>query len=188
MTIDIGFIEGGELDKPEQFLSVGRFYNLAQVLGIVVEHAHNIDNEQMKEWMAPFIEYVGQDRMHSEEQFAKYCAFTTSVAAALQTRDDVEISEVELDTLRAEPGDFHEDVRAFLGRLILSGEATAPEQADQITSFVGVSCALIAAMKKNEADKPDVIEALDAAFEDMGKLGGYCEASVENKRPFGFSP
>ena len=199
MGIDVGFCAGETLGEDEELVdmqplaSVPEFFNMAQLLGMIMEPIRNIDQQEITEAMTTFDTYINEDRPGAEQQFTRYCEFTSQALKAMMQQMQEKASGEEPvnlteDNFNVDPDDFHPDVRAFLGKFALSDRVIAPTLARSISPFAGLACGMFSAWRSQvETDQPELADALGNAYECMETIGNYCDRSVDEERFFCFS-
>lgn len=111
--------EGETHDSIETLFNVPDFYTFADGLGNVIDAFYEQQGESILPYQQTFREYIGENRDQWEAAFARFCAENNELAAMVDEDRLAEIGIAEASLLRAEPEEFHADVRALLGRFFL---------------------------------------------------------------------
>lgn len=199
MGIDYGTVDPatGDFEHADRFASVGGFYHLVHVMSHfrpmlwgMREHGEELRQmiDSLDEWLAGF---VGPRREESEAAFARYCAFTTSVADEMKNDPERQLlNPATLDHMYADPSMFDAEVCALFGRMIMLEEPIEPDDAGWFSNYGGAFGGLFkgAMAEMRRGGDEESAAAVGAALATLEPLRDFAERCANEGKAMVFSP
>jgi hypothetical protein len=193
MSVEIGFYdkEEGEFEELEPLFNTPGLFAFAKALTFSMEHIR-IRNEEptCARGYDAFYKYLNERRDIGEGAFTKFCEGIARIQTEMYGEGEVEKA---YDMATGGPvrqprvEDYDPDVRAFLGRLILSGEIVDENTAELVFWALFWPASIIKVHRDNmEAEDHEALPAYNFAWESMHKIAEYAEAAYTGGRSFGF--
>lgn len=190
MNIQIGFYNerANKIERPEDLIISAEFLILAEMLSILMEALKEIKDPTMSEIKDKFYSYINDGRKENEKLFANHCKNSRKYYEKMKKKlkDNEEFNEDEF--VLPDAKDFHSDIRAFIGKLILNNtKEITPSVAEDIIPFLGLFSVLLKHyMKECENENQDLYEAFEVSFNIINTIGEYCDAAITKKKSFSF--
>ena len=177
--------ETGETDEREVLLTTPQTIAVARILSSIFPEIQNIENPEIQFLAEGLFEYIHADSELHERSFAAFC----EEVAAEMARSGDETSTInspeenESGFAGLDPMNFNHDVRAFLGRLLLSEEIVTPAQANQMSPFLGLICGLLSQYETEaRRTQPELATPFRFAYRAMSMIAKTCDFALEQSR------
>lgn len=171
LHIEIIAPDTGQPAAREAILSGAQMIALARILNVVLPEVRGLEQ--------PEIQYLAnclQDyhRVDSDLHDRQFLAFYDDAIAAENPNAAGAQSPIA-DSATIDP-----EVRAFLGRLMLSGEIITPVLANQLAPILGLVCGLISQYETQaRRDQPAIVPPLRFAYRVMHAIALACDHALE---------
>jgi hypothetical protein len=193
MSICIGFCDDSRkmMADPEELLTESSFFRYAGVVSAAMEGIRRrLKSPESAALYDAFFGYVAEGRERGQQAFADYLGeYRNALEQALG--EDAGGAVELLSGGPALPPDaeaYDPDARAFLGRLVLSGEIVSRDRSAQVFQGLGwLSSVLKRYVMEMRGVKPEYVPAFQFALDVTMKIGGYCGETYQGGPPFGFA-
>lgn len=196
MSIEIALCsdQGEELQERQQILTFPSFLNLAKVLSWTAGNMRRKDaSPETHHLQEAYVFYIEDNRERSIAQFDDYCRSMWESMESLVGQRDLE-GVIDIRTgkrpVRSDPEDYNADIRALLGRLLLSDEAV-DENEWQLTFDVlvwvgAILTRYINALSDEEHEFYEYLPGFEFCLSVFKQIAEYAELSKGSQRAFIF--
>lgn len=190
--IQIGILSetGDSLEDAEPFLDFTSFFALAGILSRIMELVRQREDGENGLGHDAFFAYLPFDREANEARFVEYCESVRQNFEKLERQ--LGASPAALLTgsklIKPEIENYDPDIRAFMGRLVLSGEPVTPETAAVLMAASGWLMTILDRLILQYVDEdPDLTGHLQFAENVLAGVAAFCEEAIQGGRSIGFS-